>query len=444
VSEQRETFGSRFGAIMTILGAAVGLGNVWRFPYMVGKFGGAAFVMVYVLIVVAIGIPGLMAELALGRHTRRGPVGAYAAGGLPFGKQLGWFLFFIVTAATAYYTAVVGWVLYFAIGQFAVPFGGINAAAILPPEHGFSLTSLLLQLACSATVIGACAFVLIKGLRSGIERASKVIMPALLIVILVLMVRSLTLPGAMEGVRWYILKFRLQDIDAKVVVAALGHAMFSLSLGGTFMVIYGSYLNKNDKVSSPAIWTVVGDTGSAILAGFAVIPAVFALGLQPTSGPGLIFETLPRVFAGIPFGWIFGFLFFAGLLGAGYLSDVPAFEALVAGLTDNTRLSRKRAILIMSIAAFLLSIPPSINMGIFVPWDLTFGSGMQTLGALLAVLTLGWCVNRGAALAELSAGGERPVPQWLIYWIRFGVPAAIIAVGIWWFVTSVLKTATAV
>src|SRR4051812_27683436 len=151
---------------MTILGAAVGLGNVWRFPYMVGKFGGAAFVMVYLVIVIGIGIPGLMAELALGRHTRRGPVGAYAAGGLKYGKQVGWFLFFIVTAATAYYAAVIGWVLYFAIGQLAVPFGGIQAGAILPPDKGFSLKSLLLQLACSATVIGACAFVLLKGLRA--------------------------------------------------------------------------------------------------------------------------------------------------------------------------------------------------------------------------------------------------------------------------------------
>jgi NSS family neurotransmitter:Na+ symporter len=319
----------------------------------------------------------------------------------------------------------------------------VDAAATLPPATGFSLTSFLIQRVCTTIVILACAAVLLKGLRAGIERASKVIMPALLVIILVLMFRSLSLDGAMEGVRWYVLKFRLQDIDAKVVVAALGHAMFSLSLGGTFMVLYGSYLQPTENVARPAIWTVAGDTGSALLAGFAVIPAVFALGLEPTSGPALLFDTLPKVFAAIPAGWIFGFLFFFGLCAAGYLSDVPAFEALVAGLTDNTKITRTKAIWLVSAAVFVLSIPPSINMAIFGPWDLTFGSGMQTLGALLAVVTLGWCVNRSAALAQLSAEGARPVPMWLYYWIRFGIPAAILSVGVWWFVTDVLGKATA-
>ena len=156
--------------------------------------------------------------------------------------------------------------------------------------------------------------------------------------------------------------------------------------------------------------------------------------MQPT----LLFSTLPKVFAGIPAGWLFGFLFFAGLLGAGYLSDVGAFEALVAGLTDNTRLSRPRAVWIVSAAVFLLAMPPSINTGIFGPWDLIFGSGMQTLGSLLAVLTLGWCVHRAAALEELASDGHEPVPRWLWLWIRFGIPSAIIMVGIWWLLTSVI------
>ena len=424
---------------MTLIGVAVGLGNVWRFPYMVGKFGGAAFVLIYVLIAVAIGVPGLMAEWALGRRTRRGPVGAFAAGGLPFGKQVGWFFFFIVTAATAYYTAVVGWVLYHAIGEAARAVGlALNAGAILPPATGFSLTSLLLQLACTGAVIVACAVVVQKGLRGGIEIVSKTMMPLLCVILLALVVRSLTLPGSMEGVRWYILKFRLQDVDARVVMAALGHAIFSLSLGGTFMVVYGSYLDAHDNIRSSAIWTTVADTGSGLLAGLAIIPAVFALGLEPTAGPALIFSTLPKVFAGIPLGWLFGFLFFVGLLGAGYLSDVAAFEALVAGLTDNTRLQRKRAVWLVAGAVFVLAIPPSINTGIFVPWDLVFGSGMQTLGSLLAVVTLGWCVSRSAALAELSSQGRQAVPRWLFLWIKFGIPLAIIAVGIWWLLTSVL------
>jgi NSS family neurotransmitter:Na+ symporter len=205
------------------------------------------------------------------------------------------------------------------------------------------------------------------------------------------------------------------------------------------MVVYGSYLDEKENLARPALWNVIGDTGSALLAGFAIIPAVFALGLEPTSGPGLIFSTLPKVFAAIPAGWLFGFLFFAGLLGAGYLSDVGAFEALVAGLTDNTRMSRGQAVLLTSIAVFIVAIPPMINNGIFVPWDLTFGSGMQTLGALVAVLTVGWCINRSNALRELGSGGQ-PVPVWLYYWIRFGIPLAIITAGVWWLLTNVLGT----
>jgi NSS family neurotransmitter:Na+ symporter len=441
----RETFGSRFGTIMTMIGVAVGLGNVWRFPYMVGKFGGAAFVLFYVLVAVVIGVPALMAEYALGRFSRRGTVGAFAAGGFPYGRQVGWFFFCIVIAATGYYSAVIGWVLYYALGQGAQALGlSLDAAAILPPDHGFALTSFLLQLGCTAAVILACALVLVKGLRAGIERASKIIMPALFLILVVLVVRSLTLPGAGAGVRWFILKFHWADLTPSVMVAAIGHMVFSLSLGGTFMVVYGSYLGANENVARPAIWTVIGDTGTSLLAGLAIIPAVFALGMEPTQGPGLLFFTLPKVFAAIPLGWLFGLLFFAGLFGAGYLSDVAAFEVLVAGLTDNTRLTRKRAVWVMAAAVFLIAIPPTINNAIFVPWDLTFGSGMQTLGALLAVLTVGWCMQRSSALAALSAQGEQPVPVWLYYWIRYGIPAGILTVGVWWLLTSVIGAVQAV
>jgi NSS family neurotransmitter:Na+ symporter len=439
----RPTFASRYGAIITLIGVAVGLGNVWRFPYMVGQFGGAAFVLLYVLIVVVIGIPALWAELALGRHTRRGPVGAFAAGGLPGGRAVGWFLFLVVTAATGYYAAVVGWVAWYGIAELLAPFGmRVDAAAILPPDAGVDHRSLVRVLACTAGVIAACALVMQRGLRKGIERVSTIIMPLLLIILLVILVRSVTLPGAMEGVRWLILKVRFEDITANVTLAAIGQVVFSLSLGGTFMVVYGSYLAPGESLRSSAMLTAVGDTASGLLAGLAIMPAVFALGLEPSSGPGLLFSTMPGIFATIPGGWAFGLLFYFGLFGAGYLSAIAALETLVAGLTDNTSLTRPQAIWLMAGLTFLVSIPPSINNGIFVPWDLTFGSGMQTLGSLLAVVTFGWCVNRTAALEELNARGERPVPPWLFAWIRFGIPTAILVVGVWWFVTSVLGVAS--
>ena len=327
-------------------------------------------------------------------------------GGFPLGRQVGWFFFCVVVAATGYYSAVMGWVLYYALAQAAHTLGlTLDAAAILPPDRGFVARSFLLQLACTGTVIVLCALVLVKGLRSGIERASTIIMPALFLILVVLLVRGLTLPGAGEGVRWFILKFRWADLTPGVMVAAIGQMVFSLSLGGTFMVVYGSYLGDRENLARTAVWTAAGDTGSSLLAGLAIIPAVFALGMAPAQGPGLIFSTLPQVFAAMPAGWLFGLMFFLGLFGAGYLSDIAAFEVLVAGLTDNTRLSRTRAVWLMAAAVFVIAIPPTINNAIFIPWDLTFGSGMQTLGALFAVITVGWCLERSTALNALSAEG---------------------------------------
>ena len=435
----RETFASRFGAIITMIGVALGLGNVWRFPYMVGRYGGAAFVLFYIVVVLVIGVPGLMAEWALGRHTRRGTVGAFERAGLPAGKFVGWFFFIIVIAATAYYTNVIGWVLYYAIGEIAraiqVPF---NATAILPPDSGISLRSVLLQMACTAAVTVSCAFVLIRGLRSGIERASRIVIPLLCVILVVLIGRALTLPNAGAGVEWYILKFSWADLTPRVMVAAIGHAVFSLSLGGTFMVVYGSYLTDKDSLTSNAWWTTFGDTFSGLLAGLAIFPAVFSLGLQPNSGPGLIFATLPKVFAAIPAGWLFGLLFFIGLLGAGYLSGLAAFEVLVAALTDNTRMSRTKVVWLVAIVVFVVSIPPMINNRVFVPWDLTFGSGMQTLGAIVAAVTVGWALKRSEAIAALSAGGDKPVPSWLYLWIRWVIPGALLLVGVWWLLTELL------
>ena len=436
---QRETFASRFGAVITMVGFALGLGNIWRFPYMVGKFGGAAFVLFYVLVVLVIGVPGLMAETALGRYTQRGTVGAFERAGLPAGKAVGWFFFAIVVAATGYYINVIGWVVYYALGEIARAAGSaLDVSAVLPPDTGFSGKSVLLQMACTAAVILSCVVVLVRGLRHGIERAARIVIPLLCVILVVLIWRAMTLPNAYAGVAWYILKFQASDLTPRVMMAAIGHAVFSLSLGGTFMVVYGSYLTANDNLTANAWWTAVGDTVSGLLAGFAIFPAVFALGLAPNSGPGLIFATLPKVFAAIPAGWLFGLLFFISLFGAGYLSAIAAFEVLVAALTDNTRLSRQVVVWLVAGVAFLIAIPPMINNQVFIPWDLTFGSGMQTLGALVAAVTVGWAMNRGEAIRALSEGAPRAVPNWLYLWIRWVIPGALLAVGIWWLVTDVL------
>jgi NSS family neurotransmitter:Na+ symporter len=421
----RETFSSRFGLLMTMIGVAVGLGNVWRFPYMVGRYGGAPFVLVYVLAVVFLGIPVLIAEWTLGRHTRRGPLGAFERAGLPGGRQVGVFFFLVVTVATGYYTNALGWVLAHAVAQLAGLAGlDLDAGAVLPPDEGVSARAMLLQAGATALLIGGCALVLLRGLRSGIERVSRVIMPTVLVVLAVLLVRALTLPGAWDGVRWYVFKFDPGALDGTIVVAALGHAFFSLSLGGTFMVVYGSYLGDREDLGRAAAWTAAGDLMAGLLAGLAIVPAVIALGLEPGHGPGLLFRTLPRVFEQLPLGGLFGALFYLGLLGAAWLSAIAAFEVLVAGLTDRTGMTRRRAVATMAAVVFVLALPPMINMRVFVPWDLTFGSGMQVLGALVAVLTVGWVL--------------KPPWRWLGWWLRWVVPAAILAVGIWWLLGDVL------
>ncbi len=420
-----------------MIGVAVGLGAVWRFPYMVGKFGGAAFVLFYLGVVLFIGIPALMAEWILGRHTQRGTLGAYEKGALPGGKYVGYFLFFIVFWATGYYSNALGWVGFHALGELVNVFGGhLDAGAILPPQQGFDLTSFLLQLSMTAFVIFTCGIVLVKGLRKGIERTSKWIVPSLFVILIILIFRSVTLSGAKQGIDWFIGSFRFDALKPSVMAAALGMAFFSMSLGGTFMVIYGSYLEKKAVISKNAVFTGIAASLAGILAGFAIFPAVFAFGLEPNSGPGLIFSTLPKTFDLMPAGWVFGLLFFVGLFGAAYLSDVAAFEVLVGGLLDNTKLDRKRAVFLICAIVYVLAIPPMINMKVFVPWDLTFGSGMQVLGSLLAVVTAGWFIKRYEFLKELNVGRSF-FQTFLYWWLRIIVPASILFVGVNWVLESV-------
>jgi len=438
IPKKRETFASDFGLLMTMIGVSVGLGAVWRFPYMVGKFGGAAFVLFYLMVIFFIAIPALMAEWTLGRYTRRGTLGSFEKGGFPGGKFVGAFLFFIVFWATGYYSNALGWVGFHGLSELVNAFGlDLNASAILPPQEGFNLTSLLLQLTMTAIVIFSCGVVLIKGLRKGIEKTSKWIVPILFIILIVLIIRSITLKEASEGIKWYIGGFRFSELRPSVMAAALGMAFFSMSLGGTFMVIYGSYLDKQANISKNAIFTGIAASSAGLLAGFAIFPAVFSFGLEPSSGPGLIFFTLPKAFDMMPVGWIFGLLFFFGLFGAAYLSDVAAFEVLVGGIVDNTKLERKKAVILICIIVFVLAIPPMINFKIFVPWDLTFGSGMQALGSLLAVITSVWCIKRADSLKELSEGRGKPFPVFLYWWLRIAIPIAILLVGINWLLESI-------
>lgn len=439
----RETFASRLGLVATMIGVAVGLGNVWRFPYMAGRFGGAAFLLFYLAMAALIGVPALMAEWALGRRTRRGPLGAYERAGLRGGRALGVVLFLGLAFANAYYCNAVGWVLFHGLAAGGQLLGaGMDGTVILPPEAGVDPRALALQMLMTGLVVGGATLVVVRGLRAGIEPASRLLTPLVFVALLILLARSVTLPGAGAGLSWLV-RFEPGSLTAGAAMAALGQMVFSLALGGTFMVVYGSYLAGDEPLAATATWTVVGDTGAGLLAGLAIFPAVFALGLEPSSGPGLLFFTLPGVFSRVPLGAAVGALFFLALGGAAFLSAVAAFEVLVAGVLDNTSLGRGMAARLVAAGVFLLSVPPMTNMRIFVPWDLTFGSGFQTAGALAAAFTFGWALDRGAALAQIAHGSDRQTRA-LYLWVRWVIPTAILAVGVWWVLTELLGVVTAV
>ena len=343
-----------------------------------------------------------------------------------------------MTAAIGYYTNVLGWVAFFAAGEVAEGTGvHLAASDILPPLSGSDVRSFVLQIAVTALVLIASVFVLTRGLRRGIERASKILTPLLFLSLVVLLVRAVTLPGAGVGLEWYILKFDPGRLDAGVMLAATGQAAFSLSLGGTFMVVYGSYLRRSADLPPLAVWTATGDTLAGLMAGLAIFPAVFAAGLDPSSGPGLLFATLPAAFAEMPKGWLFGAVFFGSLFGAGFLSLLAALEVVVAGLTDHTKLTRGRAAWVMAAVAFLMALVPMVNQRILQIWDLAYGSGMQTLGALVAAVTVGWALRRSAALRELTVGGSWRA-RLLYGWIRYVVPAVILAIFVGWVATSLV------
>lgn len=426
----RETFGSRFGSLMALLGVAVGLANVWRFPYMAGRYGGAAFVALYVLFGILLGLPAIMAEWTLGRHTRHGPAGAFAATGIPGGRRIGMLLFFTVFMATSYYTLVVGQILFYGLETV---FGGEAGA---DPQAFFAATLTGITLAnvsATAATFTGIATVLFLGVRRGIETVSRVVVPLVFIALLAVIARSVTLPGAGEGIRFFLLP-DWSKLSAETVLAAMGQVFFSLSLGGTFFLLYGSYLRDDEDIPRTAIQTALGDLVAALFGGLAILPAVFAMGLEPTSGPSLLFITLPGVFAAMPGGAVVGGVFFGALFLTAFLSAIAAMEVLVDGVGHYFGWRRGRALAILVVLQMLVALPSMHNMSFLVWNDLVWGSTMQPIGSALTLIALGWFVNRGNTLAEINRGSSIAIGPFWIFWIRWVVPAAIVVILIsgWW------------
>ncbi len=430
---ERGQWSSGLGFILAAAGSAVGLGNIWRFPYSTGENGGGAFILVYLVAVAAIGLPVMLLEISLGRATQKNPVGAIAAirATGPW-KLIGYLAILTGLGILSFYCVIAGEVLaWFAdYGQRSV-----TGTSFL---HGFgpmpSLVFFVLFVALTVLVVAG-------GVQRGIERWAKILMPLLLVMMIAVTLRGLLLPGAMEGVRWLVTP-DFSKIGWRVVLEAMSQAFFSLSLGMGAMLTYGSYLSRHQNILSCGTWVVAFDTLIAILAGFMIFPAVFALGQEPGAGPTLIFEVLPAVFSRMPGGTLMGMVFFFLLGVAALTSTVSLLEVVTAYFVDELHWSRRRSVLAMGAATVVLGVPSALAWagvdplasarilgqdGFFSLMDFLWVNLSLPLGGLLLCLFAGLVWGLDAATREIvsSAPGFAPFAGLWRFFVRYVCPVFI-------------------
>ena len=434
MSENREHWGSRFGFIMAAAGSAVGLGNIWRFPYITGKFGGAAFVLVYLAVVIVLGISVMLAEFTIGRNAQSDAVGSFRKLGGGAWPLVGWMGFFCGFVILSYYAVIAGWTLAYMFKSF----GGLMAAAgegKAGDVFGAFVSDPVQSISYHVAVMAITSGIVYKGISGGIEKSCKILMPALFVILLVLIVRSVTLPGAGAGLEFY-LKPDFSKLTSEAILAAVGQGFFSLSLGMGCMITYGSYLGKDDYLPSIARTVVFLDTSVAILAGFVIFPAVFAFGIEPGAGPGLTFVTLPAVFAKMPMGAVFSFAFFLLLFIAALTSAISLLEVVVTYAIDQLKWSRAKAAIIMGTAIALLGIPSALSVGGHIPQiagkdfldaaDFLTNNVIMPLGGIFIAIFVGWVWTDGAK-AEVTDNGKLVFPMYTTWlWIcRVVAPVCI-------------------
>lgn len=434
---ERGQWQTRMGFIAAAAGSAIGLGNIWRFPYITGKFGGGAFVLIYILLLIFVGYPVMNSELLLGRKTNRNPVGAFRtlAPGTPWVLvgYMGVLAGFIILS---YYSVVAGWALSYVFKSGAYMAVGAEHANIfvssITSTFGGIFWHTIFMILCIAIVAG--------GIQNGIERWSKILMPVLLVLLLILIIRSVTLPGAGAGLAFY-LRPDFSKFSGEGFLAALGQVFFTLSLGMGCMITYGSYLKKDEDIPLNAKYVVGADTLIALLAGFVIFPAVFAFGLEPAAGPGLTFITIPAVFAKMgAAGHIFGIIFFALLTIAALTSAISLLEVVAAYFIDEIKWDRKKATIGMGIAIWLLGILPSLGysslsnvklikgMDILDSFDFVANNMLLPLGGLLTALFIGWYWGTDKALEEVNRGAGTKIGSSYSFLIKYVVPIAIFIV----------------
>lgn len=439
-------FTSSIGAILAAAGGAVGLGNIWRFPYMLGNNGGGAFLLIYLFFVLCIGIPLLVSEFIIGRRAQKNVVGAYKLLG---GKHKGWIVvgFFGLLCALliyAFYSVVAGWTLNYIVLACSNNLMNKDPEAISQLFTGLSQGTFW-PLLYQFLFLGLTGAIVILGVQKGIEKVSKILMPALFLLLIFMCVRSLTLGnGVGEGLR-FLFKPDLSKIDGQCILSALGQSFFSLSVGMGAMLTYGSYIQKDDKLIKNSIYIAGCDTFIAILAGIVIFPAVFAFGMSPESGAKLVYIVLPSVFNSMPGGTFFAILFFVLLGIAALTSTISLLEILVAFAVEELHWKRSTASIINTLLIFLVGAFCTLSFGPLSDWtifgltifdlfDVVTADFMMPISALAMILFLGWFYPKQEVKDELTNGGTLHMNKLFnIYYflLRYIAPAALIIILIY-------------
>ena len=440
--KERGNFGSKLGVILASAGSAVGLGNIWRFPYETGNHGGAAFILIYLGCILLLGLPIMIAEFLIGRHSQANTARAYQI--LAPGTQWRWVGRMGVLAGfliLGYYSVVAGWTLEYIFEAVSNSFAGKTPAEFISSFQSFSSNpwrpALWLTLFLLAT-----HFILVKGVEKGIEQSSKVMMPTLFIIILILVGCSVTLPGAGKGIE-FLLKPDFSKVDGNVFLGAMGQAFFSLSLGMGCLCTYASYFSKNTNLTRTAFSVGIIDTFVAVLAGFIIFPAAFSVGIQPDAGPSLIFITLPNVFqqafSGIPIlAYIFSVMFYVLLALAALTSTISLHEVVTAYLHEEFNFTRGKAARLVTTGCILLGILCSLSLGVtkeftifglgmFDLFDFVTAKLMLPLGGLLISIFTGWYLDKKLVWSEITNNGTLKVPTYklIIFILKYVAPIAI-------------------
>ena len=433
-------FTSNIGAILAAAGGAVGLGNIWRYPYMLGQNGGGAFLLVNLLFVLMIGIPLMMTEFVIGRRTQSNVVGAYKK----LERKKGWATigYFSILGAVliyAFYSVVAGWTLNYIVMACTNRLSGLTPNEVANAFASFTADSFwpLLYQFCFLILT---ALVISFGVQKGIEKISKILMPVLFFLLLLMVVRSLTLPGAKEGLQ-FLFKPDFSKLTGAGVLGALGQSFFSLSLGMGAMVTYGSYIRKEDSLFKTSLWISVCDLLVAILAGVVIFPAVFSFGMDPAGGPQLVYVVLPNVFNSMPMGGLFAAVFFLLLGIAALTSTISLQEIIVAFNVEELHWSRRKSSIISMISIFVIGIFCTLSFGpikhwtlfdrtIFDLFDLVTASYLMPIGALATTIFLGWFYPKVEVKDEITNGGALKGKLFELYYfiLRFVAPIALIVI----------------